>query len=298
MLSIGWRERLRTSRFRWVLYVFMVVGMCVGGFLLLQVVPFLAVYVLWPLTILGVPYALRERNPKTLLPFAMVVLLSIIAVLSGIAVVYALEPTNSHIRSSGAPSILSQGDVTPYRGGADTAFNFTVNVTTKETNYSAPNLIVVTIQVANAFEENFTMVPVDPSDNDASDGKLYRYQTRLPDGVHYFNYTINVNGTQILGRDSGSGFLYKRGPLNLSPWGVFAINLFYYSIVLVPLLILLLIILTGYWWYHKSRELRGQRLQSMTERGKEDFTCSNCLASVSVEAVVCPRCGARFDEKK
>jgi hypothetical protein len=104
-----------------------------------------------------------------------------------------LRLLNLNIRYNSLPTLIN-GNVTPMEGDVFTGFNYTVVY--YDYGNDPPAYVNLTIDTSN-----YTMVPVNPSDTNYFDGKLYYYNTTLDVGSYTYCFTtsdhVNFYATPI-----------------------------------------------------------------------------------------------------
>lgn len=189
---------------------------------------------------------------------------------------------------------LVNGTVNPFRGDASTVHTFSVQA-------PGPNIedgsvrVVVFDTWANTEVGNFTMTESTVDGVDA-----YTYSTTLQNQTEYaYYYGAIINGTWTTTNN------YNIGPLHVSEADIFIHFLPFAVVVIFFQVGLLFFLLLVFNWFSDRSKKRVQELKEQ-QAGEskattaaapgEKFVCSECGATVPVDAKVCQQCGERFDE--
>ena len=219
------------------------------------------------------------------------------------------------------------GTLDPWYVDKNVPFTFNLSVTLTDENavVNSAHIRMIGIGAFSADDYNFTMNRVpDQSPKNAS-GTYYwnfTYTTTASKPVNQFKFQVDVNGSWMaVGEVDADNNLYPiQAPIykdSMAVAGVAVVSAlqidFFY--VFAPYSIVLAMI----WWTRRARRMREKQVekwqaeQAKLDQGKpkqvskvasrdaamgkteEGFVCSECGADVPADAVVCPRCGEKFE---
>lgn len=271
--------------------------------------------ILIPVVMFAIPYYLGERRLRFLFLLGVIIIFANPAVL---ALIYTEDARSYEIKTQTSPDeneTISSGTIAPGSGSADTLFNYTVTITTDEANLSKVHVYVNISDTLDYDPQSEVLIremnETDSGVTSAVNGKEYYAEIQLPEGIHFFHYAVNINGTWVntLSYDSlSNNDINAIGPIN-APYDVI------FSIYFLSLLswmfftsLLFFIFVMMYWWLGRSRIERTKWEDRLREAGEleaaeaevleSDLECTNCGRPVHEDAVRCPHCGAIFEEEE
>ena len=267
------------------------------GMLLLMSFSTCFALLLIPVLILLVPHAFGERRLRSHA-------VNVIFVIALSTALYAPLATSDVVTRPQAPQAFdgvradfAAGLVTPFRCGdvpcpANTAFNFTVNVTSTDAGFTdqSVELVVLDLVGIDVRGQTLTMIPLE--DRNLSNGETFYLNTTLPPAFHIFNFNIvNASGAPVEGTFGSAGPFNAGYDVHLATiW----LRAFFFSVFILFGFYLMLML---YWWTRRARQVRGTMAPPEAKRaeGGGEFTCTNCGADVAETAAKCPKCGAVFE---
>jgi len=241
--------------------------------------------ILVPLSIFGIQFLFGERRMSWLIVIGLVIILISGLILGAVIAYdnYNYTPSPLEGSTSTGVTVLTNGRVDPRSGPADQVYNYTITYT----DLGGPPLsIVVNIYAPYlGFDENRSMIPVDPS-SDPSTGSEYYHETTLPRGIYFYEFRCR-NSTGVWANTT-----YESGPVNedMSYFMIVGLSFLPYLAMIYLLIIML------YWWTQKAKTYRPQPPPPKEPSKEDEFTCSKCGADVPGDATKCPKCGEEFEE--
>ena len=242
----------------------------------------------------ALPYWLKERKMKW---FALngVIVFALAVLIFGALFAQTLSGNDPvPVAASGFNASLKDATVTPGRGPPGAYYNFTANLTAAGSPPVSRYTVWLNLTTLDAGGTPVTMTPVNGSDSNLSDGKLYYAYLPVADHIYIFWFSVEI--------DNGSASSWFESPWQVGPitagYGTFlGFSLYYGVISLILPVSLYFIVLMLYWWTQRAREERKRLGMAMpTESTDTGFMCTNCGADVPADASECPKCGAKFEE--
>ncbi len=232
----------------------------------------------------AIPYYVGLRDVKKFFVVGVLAFLIITLAWAPIFLSQAQPPVNSP--SSGAGNIMG-ATVSPYRGTADTPYNFTATV------YAPGGAPVVWLNYQKIGDKNTTTVAMQVAERgiNSSTYTCY-YASTLDEGVYYFNINVSTAAGNVSTPP-------RPGPINTDFNGAYMAFLpvvLYESGVMLFLFIILLMI---FWWSQKAREEKLKKYPEPELDESEDeeiFYCSSCGAPVKASDLFCPKCGEPLED--
>ncbi|MDD1746641.1 MAG: zinc ribbon domain-containing protein [Methanomassiliicoccales archaeon] len=225
---------------------------------------------------------------KKLVVFGLVLML-FLGLASGYTVYLVVKDIQPSPVSSG--DILTQGLVTPFRGGEAQSFNFTVDV--KGASASSQ----VWVNLYDYFNTNdLRRINLTHSFSNG-DGTLTFYQeTQLPRSIYRHNFHFNQSATTEVVTNTGWG------PFMITDTELLTQELYYNTLyVFLNVGLWFAFVIMATWWMDSSKKKMeaAQKLKKEAEVAKtqEKFVCSECGADVPVDAKECPQCGEKFEDE-
>jgi ribosomal protein L40E len=240
------------------------------------------------LIIYGLPRYFGLVNRKKLLIYGTILLL-LLGIASGLTYYFILT-AEEPVTLSTSDHVLTDGNITPFRGTNSTVFQFSVIYT--GTN-STPHIFVTAYDYYRASEGTSYNLTHDP--NYSGTGERYVLNKTFATSIYDFGYSYEKSDKSIV----STGLSW--GPYTMTNDDILVNELWKVPFTMflnVGLLFYLLVLLT--WWMERSKK----RFESQTGRsiGKaapkttEKFVCSECGSEVPANADKCPQCGERFEE--
>jgi ribosomal protein L40E len=255
----------------------------------------------------GIPVLLGWKNIKFLAGFG-------IPVIVGTAIIVAAYQTDyvqagHDISLSDDNGIFANGTVTPYKGSANTSFNFTVEI--KKENNSCD--VVYLIRSKDLYILDDPLEPMNRGYENNTTAEYYLNRSVEKSMIWYYTFSINRtynNGTSRWINITKNGQqMIRVGPVTMeyaemlvSFIGLYLLN------TLLMLGVGYYLLVSMYWWFGKAKERRASILKEMQEKEvqkpapekelEKKMKCSKCGAIVDADAEKCWKCGEKFENKE
>ena len=203
-------------------------------------------------------------------------------------------------------ALLKNGKVTPFEGGPNQLYTFSITVESNAT-YIDPHVIIYDLYGTNI--DNLTMSFVSNGTDNVT--KSYSVQTTLDSPINSFIFAVDIDGTW-------HSTLWADGPISSDGTLVYGTLAYAWLIQIFGFCFMQLIVMIIFLRMSaKSKEVRERMMKDYrqktgstvatpsgdkTESGaevttkEETFICSECGAEVKASAKYCPSCGEPFEE--
>lgn len=290
-------ERIKQSKWAWLIYIpmtvplvfaFMLSGTCLG--------PLISAIIIF-----GIPYMFGVRGLGKFFKVGTVIVL-ITGIVFGIVYTSFIYDQSFYFEEKTLGNdALTGGIVTPYRGDPGDTFNFTVTYKGTEPVENVTVFVNIT-NLGGGETRNLTM---------NRSGNLFYIEEVMGTSLYFYRFEINLSsegkwlqtldgvGPLTMEYSEMLGIQIVQGIIYLFLWA----GLFFYMVLVL------------YWWgtgakrerlelqkekdEEESKEDEEEKEESEEERPKkviEEFECTECGASVSADAEVCPSCGEGFED--
>jgi len=255
-----------------------------GGFIicLVPIVVALIIYV--------VPryFGLKDKKKAIAFGLALMVVLGLFLGFTYYSLLKDIEPA----KVSSLDGILSEGQVSPFRGDESIAYNYSVQLS----GGNATPEVWVTIYDYNAANQA-TTINLTHSFNLTSGERVFYGEKVLPRSIYRYAFSVRTSPTEI------STTATAWGPFMVTDQDMLIRELWYNTLyVFINVGIWFAFVLMASWWMESSKR-RMEDLQKRKKEGKkpenqskEKFVCSECGADVPDESKECPQCGEKFDD--
>lgn len=294
-------ERIKESKWAWLIYIpmtvplvfaFMLSGTCLG--------PLVSAIIIF-----GIPYMFGVRGLGKFFKVGTVIVL-ITGIVFGFAYTsFIYDQSYVFEERTLGNDALTGGIVTPYRGEPGDAFNFTVEYKGSEPVENVSVFVNIT-NLGGGERRNLTM---------NRSGIIFYIEETFGSSLYFYRFEINLSsegkwlhtldgiGPLTMEYSEMLGIQIVQGIIFLFLWA----GLFFYMVLVL------------YWWgtgakrqklelekekdedkeEEKDEEAEKDEEEPEEERPKEvieEFECTECGASVSADAEVCPSCGEGFED--
>lgn len=187
--------------------------------------------------------------------------------------------------------ILTNGMVTPFRGGESQSFNFTVIVRGASADSHVWANLYDYFNTNDIKQINLT------HSYSNGDGTMTFYQeVKLQKSVYRHNFNFNQSAESQITTNLGWG------PYMITDSELLYRELYYNTLyVFLNVGLWFAFVILASWWMESSKKkveaAQKQKKEAEVKASGEKFVCSECGADVPVNAKECPQCGEKFDDE-
>jgi DNA-directed RNA polymerase subunit RPC12/RpoP len=234
-------------------------------------------------------FGLKSRKKLVIAAFIIMLFLGLALGVTYYTIIKDVQPA----ASSSGDGIMTAGQVLPFKGSMNDAFNFSVEVS------GANSSSEVWVQVYDYFGSSQKRINLTHSfPTQSGQSRVFHEEAQLSNGAYrHVYYFIDSNGKEVTTSMAW-------GPMTLADGDILSKELYYWmvSIILnVGMWFLFILILTYYMENSKKRMTEARNRMKTAEPakpGKMKFVCSECGADVPEDANECPQCGEKFEDEE
>ncbi|HUL39004.1 MAG TPA: zinc ribbon domain-containing protein [Methanomassiliicoccales archaeon] len=231
-------------------------------------------------------FGLLDRKKIVVVGLVMMLLLGLATGYTVYLVVKDLQPA-----PVSASDILTDGTVTPFRGGESQFFNYSVVV--RGANASSE----VWVNVYDYFNANDVQRINLTHSFPNGDGTLTFYnETQLSLSIYRFAFHFNESATSEIVTSTGWG------PFMITDSELLGRELYYNTLyVFLNVGIWFVFVVVATLWMESSKKkveaAQKEKKEAEAKASGEKFVCSECGADVPIDAKECPQCGEKFEDE-
>lgn len=279
---------LKKSKLLWILYIPLTILVNIS---LALTGTCLALIMLGVITF-GIPYLFGVRSVKTFLKAGIMIILITGILFGAIYTHFMYNQIYFFEARTVEDTHLVNGTVTPYKGGENTSFNFTVKYIGTESEENITVYVNIT-GLASKYKKSFEL---------KKNGTIYYYEIILDENIYKYIFAANLSRADEWVKTE-EGF----GPITMSYSDIMISQIIFgvISLFLNAGIIFFMVIALFYWrktgqedrrrWDEQQKAKEEKPKEEEKEEEEGDYECTKCGASVDADATKCWKCGEVFE---